>query len=157
MAHWFTFLFVLLSPALVFAQQKTEAEYKQNQQREKALVTKEKLSRIEALDYTKRNKEWFPTGKRTFYFNTEGYLIKYTISSYDFISGADKGETWIGRYVYDASGLCDSMPTDKGIRKTGRASEFYPSCYWHLKGKRLKDGLSEVKQGVKITYCFKRD
>jgi hypothetical protein len=136
-----------------FGQKKTELDYKKNQQLEKDLVVKNKLTSIEVV-LSAKDKKSTPIGKKIYYFNSDGFLIKSSI--WNMFNGTEK-ETWTARFTYGADGICDSVPTDKGIRKAVSFNDKYPSCYWHLGNKKLKDGFSEFANGGKLTYYFKYD
>jgi hypothetical protein len=162
MTKYFIFILIIFCSTKGFGQYKTVDECKNNQEIEKKLVVSEKLTHIEVIQYFKNN-TWTPVGKNVYYFNSDGQLTKMVIIDID--KNGIETEKWSGKYIYNISGLCDSLPTDKEqMIKATNPLAMYPTCYQHIGHKKLTDGLViKIKypkthnQPTKVAYHFKRD
>ncbi len=150
--------YLLLYFTLVFSSKacaqyyKTEAECIRNRDIEKNLVTTNKIQKIELVHFVwdKAKKNWRPTHKNVYYFNSLGQYVKMTLHNIDL--NGNETEYWSGVYVYNSSGLCDSLPTDKGPKqKASSPLAQYPTCYKHLGNKKLKDGLTIKGKNKRIS------
>lgn len=142
---------VLLFSSTASAQFKTEAECIKNRDIEKKLITTHNIKEIELVHFVwdKTKNDWRPTHKNIYYFNSLGQYVKMTLNNID-INGSET-EYWSGNYVYNSSGLCDSLPTDKGPKqKASSPCGMYPTCYQHLGNKKLKNGLTIKGKNKKI-------
>jgi hypothetical protein len=140
----------------VFSQYKTMEECKKNLEIEKTIIVKNKITRIEAIQYFKSDK-WYASNKSVYFFNSSGQLIKHEIIGID--RNGNEQKKWSGKYIYNSAGIIDSLPTDKGpMYKPTDPLALYPTCYQHLGNKKLKDGLSvKTKNAGKVIYYFKFD
>lgn len=163
MTKYLVFNFIIFCSAICFGQLKTLEEFRNNFNIERNLIISNKLTSIELIQYGKKEKKWKPTGRRIYFFNSQGLITNSVITSID-RDGKDI-EVWKGKYVYNSNGLCDSVPNDDGtMRKATNLIEIYTTLYVHLNNKKLKDGLIiniKPKKGkihtlpTKISYHFK--